>query len=115
MPDETSASAPDAAPTAAAPDPARPAGRRVKAAVLVDLDLCKACGICVNLCPEHVFDRDAAGLAVAARQEDCSACRLCEWHCPDFAIEVLVEMSSRPASAAAAGSTDGPGTDAEDA
>jgi len=84
MPEEATASAPDTT--------GRP-GRKVKATVLVDAGLCKACGICISLCPEHVFDRDAAGVAVAARQGDCTACRLCEWHCPDFAIEVHAERA----------------------
>jgi 2-oxoglutarate ferredoxin oxidoreductase subunit delta len=56
--------------------------------VQLDLELCKACGICIELCPEKVFDRDKLGDPVLARPEDCSQCLLCEIHCPDFAIEV---------------------------
>lgn len=56
--------------------------------VLLDLELCKACGICIELCPEKVFDRDGLGCPVLARPEDCSQCLICELHCPDFAIEV---------------------------
>ena len=92
MPDETPMRPPRGDQAVIAP--AERAGRKVKATVLVDPELCKACGICVSLCPEHVFDHDANGLAVAARQGDCTACRLCEWHCPDFAIEVRAERSA---------------------
>jgi len=56
--------------------------------VTVDLELCKACGICINLCPEGVFDADDQAMPVIARPDDCTACLLCELHCPDFAIEV---------------------------
>jgi 2-oxoglutarate ferredoxin oxidoreductase subunit delta len=56
--------------------------------VQLDLELCKACGICIDLCPEKVFDRDGLGCPVLARPEDCSQCLICELHCPDFAIEV---------------------------
>jgi len=56
--------------------------------VKLDLSLCKACGICIDLCPEHVFDATELGEAVVARPDDCSLCLLCELHCPDFAIEV---------------------------
>ncbi|MBA3036312.1 MAG: 4Fe-4S ferredoxin, partial [Desulfobacterium sp.] len=28
---------------------------------------------------------------VAARPEDCIACRLCELRCPDLAIEIITE------------------------
>jgi 2-oxoglutarate ferredoxin oxidoreductase subunit delta len=58
------------------------------AKVAVDLDLCKTCGICVKLCPEGVFDADEQLFPVVARPDDCTACLLCELHCPDFAIEV---------------------------
>jgi len=56
--------------------------------VALDRDLCKACGICSALCPEHVFDRDTLGYPLIARPEDCTACLICELHCPDFALEV---------------------------
>ena len=56
--------------------------------VQLDLELCKACGVCIELCPEKVFDRDKLGYPVVARPEECSQCLLCEVHCPDFAIEV---------------------------
>ncbi len=56
--------------------------------VTLELELCKACGVCIELCPDKVFDRDKLGYPVLARPEDCSQCLLCELHCPDFAIEV---------------------------
>jgi 2-oxoglutarate ferredoxin oxidoreductase subunit delta len=56
--------------------------------VQVDLELCKACGVCVELCPEKVFDRARLGEPIVARPDDCSQCLICELHCPDFAIEV---------------------------
>lgn len=56
--------------------------------VSLDLELCKACGICIELCPDKVFDRDKLGNPVLARPEDCTQCLICELHCPDFAIEV---------------------------
>jgi 2-oxoglutarate ferredoxin oxidoreductase subunit delta len=56
--------------------------------VQLDLELCKACGVCIELCPDKVFDRDKLGYPVLARPDECSQCLLCELHCPDFAIEV---------------------------
>lgn len=104
MPDRPSASAPEATQAAGRPGPSpdQTTPREGKATVLVDLDLCKACGICIALCPTTVFDRDADGQAVVARPEDCTACRLCEWHCPDFAIEVLARGAA-PGSSSVAG------------
>jgi 2-oxoglutarate ferredoxin oxidoreductase subunit delta len=68
----------------------------------LDLELCKACGICIEVCPDKVFDRDKLGYPVLARPEECSQCLLCELHCPDFAIEVRRrERKSKPAAAGA--------------
>jgi 2-oxoglutarate ferredoxin oxidoreductase subunit delta len=52
---------------------------------------CKGCGICVAFCPKQVLEMDRDDKAVAARIEDCIACRLCELRCPDLAITVEVE------------------------
>jgi 2-oxoglutarate ferredoxin oxidoreductase subunit delta len=68
---------------------AKQAKSRAPEAVVVDLDLCKACGICIELCPQDVFDRDELGHPVVARLADCTACAFCERHCPDFAIDVV--------------------------
>jgi 2-oxoglutarate ferredoxin oxidoreductase subunit delta len=70
--------------------------------VALDLELCKVCGICIELCPEDVFDRDKLGYPVVARAEDCTSCLLCELHCPDFAIEVQRRARKKPAKGAAA-------------
>jgi 2-oxoglutarate ferredoxin oxidoreductase subunit delta len=62
---------------------------RAPEAVVIDLELCKACGICIAFCPTDVFDRDDFGRPVVARLADCTACSFCERHCPDFAIDVV--------------------------
>jgi 2-oxoglutarate ferredoxin oxidoreductase subunit delta len=62
--------------------------RRRADSVTVDPQLCKACGLCIAFCPTTVFDADATGKPIVARFGDCNACRFCEQHCPDFAIEV---------------------------
>ncbi|MCL2818061.1 MAG: 4Fe-4S binding protein [Clostridiales bacterium] len=55
---------------------------------------CKACGICVVLCPKGVYAEDAAKKAVAVNTEACIGCLLCEIHCPDFAIEVAADLET---------------------
>jgi 2-oxoglutarate ferredoxin oxidoreductase subunit delta len=69
--------------------------------VQLDLELCKACGVCIELCPDKVFDRDKLGYPTIARPEECSRCLLCELHCPDFAIEVRRRERKDTASATA--------------
>lgn len=65
------------------------AGRgRQAAAVTVDVVLCKRCGLCIDLCPRSVFECGSGGLPEVARLGACTACRFCEQHCPDFAIDV---------------------------
>ncbi len=82
--------------------------------VQLDLELCKACGICIELCPDKVFDRDNLGSPVLAREEACRQCLLCELHCPDFAIEVRRRERKAMAKSkpAAEGAPAHPGTDA---
>ena len=52
-------------------------------------DWCKACGICISFCPKKVIDRDDGGAPLIVRPDDCSGCRFCELHCPDFAITIM--------------------------
>jgi 2-oxoglutarate ferredoxin oxidoreductase subunit delta len=69
--------------------------------IALDLELCKVCGICIDLCPEDVFGRDKLGCPVVLRAEDCTSCLLCELHCPDFAIEVQRRARKKPAAGGA--------------
>lgn len=52
---------------------------------------CKQCGICSALCPKQVFDQEPGSDPVAVRIDSCIGCRLCEYRCPDFAIDVEVQ------------------------
>ena len=56
--------------------------------VIVNTAWCKACGICMVLCPRGVLIADSYGKAVAAKVGNCSSCGICEEHCPDYAVRV---------------------------
>lgn len=64
-------------------------GKNVKH--IIDKSWCKGCGICVHFCPKQVLELNSEEKAVAARPDDCIACKLCEIRCPDLAIQILVE------------------------
>ena len=55
---------------------------------------CKACDICVSVCPVGVLSMKADSthilgkMAQVAFPESCIGCGECELHCPDFAIYV---------------------------
>lgn len=51
---------------------------------------CKACGICVALCPKQVLGTGEQGKAIVIDAEKCIQCGICETHCPDFAISIGV-------------------------
>ena len=57
---------------------------------ILERDWCKGCGICVAFCPKKVLELDENGKVRAVRPEDCLACRLCEFRCPDLALRVIV-------------------------
>jgi 2-oxoglutarate ferredoxin oxidoreductase subunit delta len=56
------------------------------APLTINLKWCKACNICIALCPQRVFEPNRDGKPVLARPEDCTQCTICWIHCPDLAI-----------------------------
>jgi 2-oxoglutarate ferredoxin oxidoreductase subunit delta len=63
--------------------------RKKKKKLLLRRDWCKGCGICVAFCPTEVLGLDAETRIVILDEARCTACRLCELRCPDFAIELV--------------------------
>ena len=62
--------------------------------VIIDIDRCKGCELCVAACPKKVLamskkiNKKGYFYAEVVRPEDCIACALCAKCCPDLAIEV---------------------------
>ena len=51
-------------------------------------DWCKACGICVMVCPMDVLALESSGIRIV-NGEDCIGCNRCELSCPDFVLKVV--------------------------
>lgn len=66
--------------------------KKKTAALVINKDFCKGCGICVAFCPTHVLELGEDEKAFVKRLEECTACGLCEMRCPDIAIEVQTEV-----------------------
>ncbi len=49
---------------------------------------CKGCGICIEFCPQGVFEANGQGRTAIVHPERCTACHWCDTHCPDMAITV---------------------------
>ncbi|ATW24418.1 4Fe-4S binding protein [Candidatus Formimonas warabiya] len=59
-----------------------------KYSVSVNEKYCKACGICIGLCPKGVYQENYLGKALVEDADKCTGCRICELHCPDFCLQV---------------------------
>lgn len=54
---------------------------------VINLDLCKACGECENVCPDsavHVMDK-----VYVIDYDYCKGCGLCAYSCPTDAIKIV--------------------------
>jgi 2-oxoglutarate ferredoxin oxidoreductase subunit delta len=64
--------------------------------VLIDPDKCKGDGLCVDLCPVHVFEvrtvsrKPKKTRTVVANDAACIFCKICEVNCPNLAIKVIL-------------------------
>ncbi|MBR4423937.1 MAG: 4Fe-4S binding protein [Mailhella sp.] len=58
--------------------------------IIIDLQWCKGCGICIAFCPKKALVPDGDGKP-EWRSDSCVACGLCERYCPDLAIEIRKE------------------------
>ncbi len=67
---------------------------KIKGAIVVDIEKCKGCGVCVTACPSEVIqladDVNGKGYhyAYMANPDACTGCANCALVCPDSVITV---------------------------
>ena len=70
----------------------------LKGTIIVDDNLCKACGLCIDACPQHVIALDderitPRGFHPAYLSKDgCTGSGICALVCPEAAITVYREQ-----------------------
>lgn len=65
--------------------------------ITIDESGCRACNLCVEICPTDVLAMDDAGnLAKVVRQDDCIGCTSCKYACPSRCLDVADYNEQRP-------------------
>jgi adenylylsulfate reductase subunit B len=60
---------------------------------IIHRDKCKPCGICVDICPTSVFDKDKVKEPPTIQYPDeCWHCNSCVLDCPQSAIELRIPL-----------------------
>lgn len=69
--------------------------------LLIDIDPCKGCELCIEACPPQVLemsaDRNHAGYRYPILHEGCTGCAACQMVCPDYVFTVYRKPRERKA------------------
>jgi len=68
----------------------------VKGMVVIDVDRCKGCGLCIAVCPQGILHmstdqfnaRGYRPVELHDPAQKCTGCTLCALMCPDVALKV---------------------------
>ena len=69
--------------------------------IVIEDALCLGCGYCVHFCPQgclvitgEKYSPQGYLLPSFINQEKCTACCVCSWMCPHFAIDVYKSLET---------------------
>ena len=65
----------------------------VRGTVVIDIEACKGCDLCIDACPPHVLQMtthevNTRGYRYPQLLVGCSGCKACSQICPDFVFQV---------------------------
>ncbi len=73
---------------------------RSRGTLVIDVDRCKGCELCVLACPPHVLSMSEGvndlGYRYPELAEGCTGCGACLMVCPDFVFDVFRARPPRP-------------------
>ena len=65
---------------------------RTRGTVVIDVEACKGCELCIDACPPGVLsmgtDVNARGYRYPLLHPGCTGCKACSQICPDFVFQV---------------------------
>jgi 2-oxoglutarate ferredoxin oxidoreductase subunit delta len=66
---------------------------RTLGTVVIDVDACKGCDLCIDACPPNVLQMtatevNARGYRYPVLLPGCTGCKVCAQVCPDFCFQV---------------------------
>lgn len=70
-----------------------PAGVKTRGTLVIDVDACKGCDLCIDACPPRVLvmtttELNSRGYRYPVLLPGCTGCRACSQICPDFVFQV---------------------------
>lgn len=71
----------------------------LRGTIVVDENLCKACELCIEACPQHVIDLNTEIITPRGFhpahliKDECTGCGICTVVCPEAAITVYREKT----------------------
>ncbi|NLT29676.1 MAG: 4Fe-4S dicluster domain-containing protein [Propionibacterium sp.] len=76
-----------------------PVPSTARGGVVIDVDSCKGCELCIPVCPPNVLemssDRNASGYRYPILHDGCTGCTACQMVCPDYVFTVYRRPRSK--------------------
>ena len=77
-----------------------------KGMVVLEVDRCKGCGLCVEVCPPGILKMSADTFNAkgyrpveVVKMEDCTGCTICAIVCPDVVFNVYKQQRAKRGAA----------------